>query len=406
MGGTSFDASLVKDGQVQVTRNGAIGGQSLSLPMTEIHTIGAGGGSIAWVDSGNLLQVGPQSAGADPGPVAYGLGGQEPTVTDANVVLGYIDPEYFLGGRMRLRRDLAERAIAEKIAEPLGISTTEAAAGILEVVTLKMAAGTKDITVQRGFDPREFPLVVGGGAGPLHAAAIARELGIRQIIIPRRSAVLCASGMLQADLRHDYARNFARVWHPQEGPEAAELARELIAEGEAVLDTEGVPEGDRESVIALDLRYIGQHHEVTVDVPLAALEGGSNAGDVVADAFHQRHRQLYGYSREHSEIHVLTLRVTVIGRRDDALGASHDTGAAKAGVARKQERSAWVGPVKGWQDVSVFDGALLAVGERVSGPALVETATTTVWIPEDFELLTRRSGDFVIHPNSAKDGVA
>ncbi len=406
MGGTSFDASLVKDGQVQVTRNGEINGQSISLPMTEIHTIGAGGGSIAWVDSGNLLQVGPQSAGADPGPAAYGLGGSEPTVTDANVVLGYIDPDYFLGGRMTLRRDLAEQAIAERIAEPLGISVTEAAAGILEVVNLKMAAGTKDITVRRGFDPREFPLVVGGGAGPLHAAAIARELGIGEIIVPRRSAVLCASGMLQADLRHDYARSFARLWAPAEGPRAAAAARELIAEGDRVLAAEGVCPEDREAVVSLDLRYVGQHHEVTVEIPMAALEGAADGVDEVAEAFHRRHRQLYGYSREQAAIEALTVRATAIGRRAGALAPVPDDLPSEPGGASKGERSAWVGASGGWQDVPVFEGGLLAPGERLAGPALVETATTCIWVPEDFALTTEPSGDFVINPNNGKAGVA
>lgn len=406
MGGTSFDASLVKDGRAQTTRDGEIGGQSLSLPMTEIHTIGAGGGSIAWVDSGGLLQVGPQSAGADPGPVAYGLGGVEPTVTDANVALGYIDPNYFLGGRMPLRKDLAEEIINAKIAEPLGVSTTEAAAGILEVITMKMASETKDITVRRGFDPREFQLVVGGGAGPLHAAAIARELDINQIIVPRRSAVLCASGMLQADLRHDYAQNVARIWDAKEGPEIATVARKLSAEGESVLDQEGVPEPDRESVIALDMRYAGQHYEISVEIPLEALKAGAEAENAVADAFHERHRQLYGYSQKHSQIHVVTLRVAAIGHREQAFTLSDDSIPTEPGIARKGQRMAWLNPVDEWQSVDVFDGRLLAVEELVNGPALVDTATTTIWIPRDFRLKTNQTGDFVIRPTDTKAGIA
>lgn len=394
MGGTSFDASLVNDGEVQVTREGQINGQALSLPMTEIHTIGAGGGSIASVDEGGLLQVGPRSAGADPGPAAYGRGGAEPTVTDANVLLGYIDPACFLGGSMQLQRDRAEEAIATRIAEPLGISTLEAAAGIVEVVTLKMAAGTKDITVRRGFDPRELPLVVGGGAGPLHAAEIARELGISTVVVPRRSAVLCASGMLMADLRHDYARGFHRRWTPAEGPEAARVLRELIEHGRDTLRVEGVDDGDVEAAVSLDLRYAGQHHEVSVDIPLDDLIA-VGADDPVAGALHARHRQLYGFANERADIEVLTVRATVRGRRD-GLADVGDPVPTQPGGAHKGQRPAWSSVRRALVDFNVYDGALLAMGERLDDPSIVETATTTILIPEGFALRVDSSGDFVI----------
>lgn len=401
MGGTSFDASLVKSGEVQITREGQVNSQALSLPMTEIHTIGAGGGSIAWVDDGGLLQVGPRSAGAEPGPAAYDGGGTEPTVTDANVVLGYIDPDCFLGGTMSLRGDLAEQAVAGHIADPLGISTLEAAAGIVEVVTLKMAAGTKDISVRRGVDPRELPLIVGGGAGPLHGAEIARELGIETIVVPRRSAVLCASGMLLADLRHDYARGFRRQWAPEEGPAAAALLRDALDQGRATLRDEGIAESDIRTTVTLDLRYVGQHHEVSVDVPLSVLENPGDGRDPVAQALHDRHRQLYGFANETADIEVLTARATVHGGRGSLLDDRAPL-PLQSGVAGKGSRPAWSTTEGALVDFDVYDGALLAAGEQCHGPAIIETAATTILVPDGYCLRVDPSGDFVIAPEEGQ----
>jgi N-methylhydantoinase A len=268
MGGTSYDVSLVRAGEVQVTHSGEVNRHSVSLPMIDVHTIGAGGGSIGWLDEGGLLHMGPQSAGAEPGPAAYGRGGTEPTCTDADVVLGYIDPAYFLGGRMPLRVDLAERAIGERIAGPLGLGVVEAAAAMYDVINLVMAAGTKDMTLARGVDAAEFPLVAAGGAGALHAGMIAQELDLATVIIPATSSVLCALGMVLADLRHDYVQAHRTLWSAFDPDAARELLEGMLAQGAAALDREGVEQPRRRTRVSADMRYIGQHHEVGVEFPL------------------------------------------------------------------------------------------------------------------------------------------
>jgi N-methylhydantoinase A len=207
MGGTSFEASLAVDGPTMVTE-GEIDRHRIALPMLGIHTIGAGGGSIGWIDAGGLLRMGPQSAGATPGPASYGSGGTLPTTTDANVVLGYLDPAYFAGGRMRLDAAAAHRAIEQHIAKPLGLTVEQAAAGMYRVACNNMAQGVREISIKRGFDPREFPMIVAGGAGPIHSCLICTELAIPLQIVPRESSVLCAMGMLLCDLKHDFVRTF------------------------------------------------------------------------------------------------------------------------------------------------------------------------------------------------------
>ncbi|MHC4860045.1 MAG: hydantoinase/oxoprolinase family protein, partial [Planctomycetota bacterium] len=207
MGGTSFDAALVRDGQPLTITEGEVSRYSLALPMLDIVTIGAGGGSIGWLDEGGLLRVGPKSAGADPGPACYGRGGTEPTVTDADLVLGRLDPGFFAGGRLPLQVDAARRAIEKRIAGPMGLDVTEAAAGIARVVDSNMAAGVREVTIRRGFDPREFPMVVAGGAGPNHACAIALELELPLFLVPRESSIFCAAGMLMTDLKHDVVKS-------------------------------------------------------------------------------------------------------------------------------------------------------------------------------------------------------
>ena len=311
MGGTSFDASVVKDGEIQVTRDGEINRHTISLPMIDVQTIGAGGGSIGWLDEGGLLHMGPRSAGADPGPACYLRGGTEPTSTDADLVLGYLDPDYFLGGRMRLDPALARNAIERRIAGPMGLGHVAAAAAMIEVVDLAMATRTKDVSIQRGYDPRELPLVVAGGAGAVHAGAIAEELGMSTVIVPRLSSVLCAVGMLLADLRHDFSRSFPRPWERLDATEARGVLDGLVEQGMAALEREGVSPERRSVVAAADIRYVGQHHEVTVPFPLDDLAEPSR----IEEAFHRRHEELYGFASPGRPMHVIALHATVLGRR-------------------------------------------------------------------------------------------
>lgn len=394
MGGTSFDASLVKDRQIQITREGEINRHVISLPTTHVHTIGSGGGSIAWIDDGGLLRVGPQSATAVPGPAAYDNGGTEPTVTDADIVLGYVDPEYFLGGRKKLRGDLSAKAVEERIAKPLGLSVDEAAAGIYEIVNLAMAAGTKNISVARGYDPREFPMVAAGGAGPVHAGMIAAELEIPVVVIPRMSSVLCAAGMLMADLRHDFVRGLSSRLSELDVSNARELVDEMSAEGARLLDTEGVAESDREVQVSADLRYVGQHHEVIVDFELDDLspEGGVQR---IADLFHDRHEQLYGFALRDAEVEMISLRVTSVGHRPNpTLTETPSEHGAKA--EPRTHREAYLPTVGVRRSIPVYDGQKLPHSVVVEGPAIVEEPTTTIFVPELFDIELHPAGSYVM----------
>lgn len=394
MGGTSFDASLVLGGEIQITRDGEINSHVISLPTTHVHTIGSGGGSIAWIDDGGLLQVGPRSAGAIPGPAAYGQGGTEPTVSDAAVVLGYIDPDYFLGGRKPLRRDLAEEAIRTKVAEPLGLEVIEAAAGIYEMVNLQMAAGTKNVSVERGYDPREFPMVVAGGAGPVHAGMIAHELEVPVAVIPRLSSVLCAAGMLMADLRHDFVRAYTSRLSDMDVAAAAELVQGMVVEGDQLLASEGVKAEDREYAVSADVRYPGQHHEVTVTFNVADINPQHpESVRSIADLFHDRHEQLYGFAERDEDVELMSLRVAAIGRRESLeLGSSESV--ARTHAVPKGTREVYLRSEGRKVPVPVYEGADVPVGLVIEGPAVVEEPTTTIFVPEFFDIELDRSGSY------------
>jgi N-methylhydantoinase A len=391
MGGTSFDASIVKDGEVGLTREGEINRHLISLPMTDIHTIGAGGGSIGWIDEGGLLHMGPESAGAEPGPVAYGRGGSRPTCTDADLLLGYLDPEYFLGGRMQLRADLAREAIEREIAGPLGLDVVEAAAAMYEVINLVMAAGTKDMALQRGYDSRELPLVVAGGAGPVHAGMIAAELEIPLVIVPRLSSVFCALGMLLADLRHDFVRSFSSLWSSFDVEAARQQVDAMVARGLESLEQEGVDPDRRHALAAADLRYLGQHHEVTVPFAVEDLTPAGLPG--IERAFHARHEELYGFSSPGRPMEVVNLHATVVGRRPQRVPAAAPSGSASA---EKGVREVYLPSTGRMETIPVHDGDRIAPGRRLSGPVIVEESTTTLVVPEGYDLELDESGSFVL----------
>lgn len=404
MGGTSYDVSLVRDGEVQVTYDGEVDRHSVSLPMIDVHTIGAGGGSIGWLDEGGLLHMGPQSAGADPGPAAYGRGGTVPTCTDADVVLGYIDPGFFLGGRLVLSVDAARAAIDRQIAAPLGLDTVQAAAAMYDVINLMMAAGTKDMALARGVDAAEFPLVAAGGAGALHAGMIAAELGLRTVIIPPTSSVLCALGMVLADLRHDYVQAHRVTWQAFEPGQAHAQLEAMIARGQRALDREGVGNDRRRVRASADMRYIGQHHEVTVELTPSDLETPRGT-ERIERAFHRRHEELYGFTAPERPLEVIALHATVLGARDVPelrvpSGSALPGGAGEGGGgfqnSLKGYRSAWLPTARVLEPIPVHDGHRLDVGQIVDGPALVERETTTVLVPEQFSLTVDALGSLIL----------
>jgi N-methylhydantoinase A len=391
MGGTSFDAALVNDGQPLVMTDGEVARWRLGLPTIDIHTIGAGGGSIARVDEGGLLHVGPQSAGAVPGPACYGRGGTEPTVTDADLVLGYLSADAPLAGGLRLDRAAAEEAIARALARPLGLSTEEAAAGVYDVVNVTMATGVREVSVRRGLDPRDFPLVVAGGAGPLHAASIAVELELPLLVVPRESSIFCAAGMLMSDFKHDFVRACKAPLAELEPDRLNSLIADMVAEGRETLARERVAADAAEERAALDLRYVGQWHELTVAVEVPVDR------DRVAGDFHREHDRLFGYASPEMPIDVLAARVTSVGRTvkprvRELAGGSADPEAARTGV-----RPVWSPAERQLVETAVYDGSSLATGAELTGPAVVELESTTVVVPGGCGLVVDRLGAFVLH---------
>lgn len=395
MGGTSFDVALVKDAEPAVTTEGMIGEHRIASPILDIHTIGAGGGSIAWIDQGGLLAVGPKSAGAAPGPACYGRGGVLPTVTDAQYVLGYLDPAYFEEGELEFDAEAARTAIGEHIARPLSMDLVAAADGIYQLVNNNMAAALGVVSVERGYDPREFVLVVAGGAGPIHAAAIARELDIPLILIPRESSVFCAAGMLISDLKHDYVRTYAADIDRVDTGQVTALFAEMTETARQTLRSEAVPDERVEVKYSADLRYIGQFNEVEVPLP----EGGELADRSVTDlcaAFHLKHDSLYGYSMPDAGVELINLRITARGKTEKPVQEKHGKSGARPDHALLGSRNAWFDDE--FIDTPVYDGLKLVNGNRVNGPAVVVQPTTTIIVPPDFALLCDEYNNYLMYP--------
>ena len=404
MGGTSFEASLTLDRAPAVTTSATINRFAMALPSLDIKTIGAGGGSIAWIDGGGLLRMGPQSAGAKPGPACYGRGGDRPTCSDANLLLGYLSADYFAGGRMRLDADAACRAIAGEIAGPLGFDPVAAAAGMYRVMNVNMASAIREVSIERGYDPRDFPLVCAGGAGAIHAAMIARELSIGTVLVPREASILCAAGMLRTDLRHDLVRSWATPFTAREldSEVLLSLLRDLEAEAHALLHAEGVADQDREFVYALDLRYVGQYHEVRVDeIPETALK--SLDLETVTAMFHRSHDRMFGYdlAEEETPVELVNVRMTALGRTPKPALAVLPPAGADPSATRKGSRPIYEPAAADFVDAPVFDGRLLAPGNALSGPAIVETAVTTIFVPAGFDVGIDAVGTAVLTDRAA-----
>lgn len=396
MGGTSFDVALIKDQKPATTLETAVGGvYHLRLPMVGVHTIGAGGGSIGWLDSMNVLHMGPASAGADPGPACYGRGGKEPTSTDVDLVLGYLDDQYFLGGRMMVDKSLAEEAIRVRIADPLGISVLDAARAMRKIIDHTMSDAISEISVQRGEDPRRYALVAAGGAGPVHIADLARVLSIPKVIVPRNSSIFCAMGSIIADLRHDLV---ASVTVRTADADVGTLNRrfgELKEIGDSYLDREGVSAGGRFYRRSIDMRYLGQFHEVELDVTEADLTP-EILQQVVHD-FHQKHVDLYAYNEPDSETEMINLRMAVFGNVvPPARKASSQTAMHDAERYIKGQRPVFFEEKMGYVPTFIYDGDAMQVGNIVEGPAIVEQTTTTVVVPPGWRLDVTEYGDYVM----------
>ena len=393
MGGTSFDILIIDKGRFLTKTESMIADNRFSLPVIDVHTIGSGGGSIAWFDVSNTLHVGPKSAGAVPGPACYGRGGEEPTVTDANVVLGYISPDYFLGGKMSLRKDLAEKVIKEKVADRLGVSPVEAAAAIYKIINSSMADGTGQTFTRQGYDPRDFTLCAAGAACPAHAIKIAEDLGISKVLIPKHAPVYCAFGMTGANLKHDYARFYFTTKDDLDIEHLKGLYNEMETEGLATLEREGVPEELRVLERSMMVRYHGQYREIESKWPGGPID--EKVIEAGIEAFHDRHKELYGYSDKDYPIDFLAWKSTAIGKVSTPKLHSLEKGGEDPSGALKGKREAYFEESKGFLESVIYDGDKLMHGNILDGPCIIEETMTTVVIPPGYKMRVGEYGDYL-----------
>jgi N-methylhydantoinase A len=380
MGGTSFDVGVIDRGEPRVAPESQFEGFPVKIPILDVEAIGAGGGSLAWIDEGGALNVGPESAGSDPGPACYGLGGERPTVTDANLVLGRLNPDYFLGGEMKLYPELAERAIIEHVAEPLGVSLEEATSGIIRVVNANMERAISVNSTEKGFDVREFALLPFGGAGPLHAVELARDLEMKKVVVPPYAGTFSAVGLLVANTRNDFASTVAKNEDELTPEELLAAFKELEDRGKARLKAQKVSEDQIEILWSADLRYEGQSYEISTPVGHRDTFTRADIEEIVKQ-FHDLHYRIYAYGSVDEKVEFINLRVAAVGKVPEISLAHTGTGDGDAEVARKGVRSVHF-PSEGFADAAIYDRALLQPGHRVIGPALIEeVASTTVITP-------------------------
>ncbi len=377
VGGTSSDVALLTDGHCAQANQADAGGYPIKAPMLDIHAVGAGGGSIAYIDNGGLLKVGPRSAGADPGPACYGKGNEEPTVTDANVVLGTLSAGTLLGGRLTVRKDLAEAAV-QRLADRLGLGLMEAAQGIIAVATANMAKAIRVISVQRGHDPRGYALFAFGGAGPLHAARLAQELDMPRIIVPRAPGILCAMGLLLTDLRTDFMQTRILALTAAAAGVVRATFDTLQEDATRWFDEEQVPASARETALSVDMRYAGQNYELSVPVPA----GGDDEALLarMVQGFEQAHQRQYGFLVPDGQVQVVTCRLAAIGKTPKiqlpALAAAQTTSDA----AIVGQREVWFRETSSWAACPIYTRDALRPGHAFTGPAIVEQMDATTLV--------------------------
>jgi N-methylhydantoinase A len=398
MGGTSFDVSLIADGQSALAAQTNIDfGMTIRTPMIEITTIGAGGGSIAGVDRGGLLQVGPESAGSNPGPVCYGLGNDRPTVTDANVVLGRINADKPIGGKLaRLDVAAAKTAIDTHVATPLGIDVMAAAEAIIRVANSKMAGAIRLVSIERGHDPKQFSAMPFGGGGALHSGALMKEVGLQNALVPRYPGINSALGCTIADMRHDFVQTVNGMLDTLDIADLDGRMVELAQKGLGLLDDAGVAFDGTEVLFEMDMSYQGQTHTLDVPLPLDMKDGTVNVDSkTIHAAFESRYRAVYGRPLSGVAVRVLNLRVSAIGRRpkfDLALLAPAD--GVTLEDARTGTRQVWIDGA--FHETGIYDRLPLSVGVEVPGPAILEQPDTTIFIEPDLTGTVDRFGNLII----------
>ncbi len=406
MGGTTAKTGLIQESVPQITKEyevgsaaspsdhgGKGGGYPLRTPVIDLVEIGAGGGSVAWVDSASLLRVGPRSAGADPGPVCYASGGTEPTITDANLVLGRIDPGYFLGGEIALDVAAAREAIAASCARSLNMELVEAAHGIVEIANAAMAGALRRISIQRGFDPRDFALVAFGGAGPLHANRLAAELDIPLVIVPRSPGTFSAMGLLATDLKHEYNTTSIQRLDAMDPDHLVAAFGRLEQRGRGALEDEGVDPGAMRFERMLDLRYVGQSYELPIAVRDAAFP--ARELERLAAAFHAEHARVYGFNAADEPVEAVNLRLAAVGDiAKPALRRLQQGDNAQS--ARKSLRQVYFAEEESYVDCPIFDRYKLGAGCRIDGPAIVEEMDSTTLVHPGYRAEVDPFGNLLI----------
>ncbi len=395
MGGTSFDITMARGGQTNLNRNIDFLRHRIGVPMIHVETLGAGGGSIAHLNAFGMLEVGPRSAGAVPGPACYGLGGEEPTVTDANMVLGYLRPDAVLGGAIRLDRERARDAVEQHVAKPLGLSLERAAYGIGTLVNLNMANGIRRISIENGYDPRDFALVCAGGAAGMHIAALAEEIGSRTVLVPKIASCLCAFGQVISDVKYHFlASAVMRLDQSADIGRLDTLFCDMEARGSELLAADGFA-ADRISLARkVEMRYQGQIHECQVDVPPGPVTADTLA-QLLRD-FHARHEQLYTYSEPHNVVELVNLEVMASGAVDKPALPQLAAGSGDPAAALDSWRAMLFDDAGLRVDTPVYDGARLLAGDRIAGPAVIEEPTTTIVVRPGWNALLHGSGTYLL----------
>ena len=395
MGGTTAKASIITGGLPETTEQYLVEGRPILLPVVDLREIGAGGGSIAWIDEAGAMHVGPQSAGADPGPACYRRGGEEPTVTDANLQLGLLNPDYFLGGEMEISAELGQIAI-QRVADHFDLSVDEAALGIVKIVNTNMSGLLQSMTVKRGYDPREFAVVAFGGAGPIHAAAIAKELGVPTVIVPPYSGVFSAWGMLMADLRHDLSQTFITSLDGADPKAVSDLFGELEERIVGVFAKENVEEGAITVTRELDLRYVGQEHTLAVTTPALFTE---DVKSQIAKAFDDHHLRVYGHHAPEEPKEIVSLKVIGLGNvtkpKLERIPEGDETPPAEAGLGA---RDVYVGKGQ-YRSFGIYRRDLLKAENVVRGPAVIEEITATTVVEEGQTCRVDPYGNLIIAVN-------
>ena len=394
MGGTSFDITLTKGGSTNLNKNVDFLRYRIGVPMIHVETLGAGGGSIAWIDEMGLLQVGPQSAGANPGPACYSKGGEKPTVSDANLVLGYLNPDGLIGGKLPLNYENAFCSIEKNIAKPLGMEVEKAAYGIFTIVNSNMVNGIRRVTVERGYDPRDFVLVAGGGATGAHITALAKEMGIDTVIVSKLSSGLCAYGQIISDVKYNYMATIpTRLDSIKAAEKINKTFKEIESKGIEHLNKDGFEEKKINTYRSLEMRYVGQIHECTVNIDF--FEITEETLQNIKEAFHNRHEELYTYSEKDSPVELVNIESTIYGRIDRP-NYSELENKGQINDALKISRNLIFSEKGNSLKTLVYDGNKLSPGNLIDGPAVVEEDTTTLVIENGWFLELHKSGTYII----------